>query len=140
MATIESLQEQYKNLDKRFDAQPKGEVDSGSLLVFDYEYPQQESEIVIDTPEFTAVCPWTSLPDMGTLTVSYVPDQLCIELKSLKFYLLSYVGVGMVQEHVANRVLEDLVDVCRPRSMTVTLDYNIRGGLHTVVTVRHPSS
>lgn len=140
MATIESLQEQYKDLDRRFDGQPKGEIDPGSLLVFDYEYPQQQSEIVIDTQEFTAVCPWTSLPDMGTLTIGYVPDRLCIELKSLKYYLLSYVGVGMVQEHVANRVLRDLVDVCQPRSMTVTLDYNVRGGLHTVVTVRHPSS
>ena len=63
---------------------------------------------MIDTDEFTAMCPWTGLPDFGVLTVSYVPDRSCVELKSLKYYLLSYRGVGIVQEHAANRILNDL--------------------------------
>ena len=137
MATIEELQDEYRKLDMRLDAASKTAIDAGCLLVFDYEYPGQESEVVIDTDEFTAVCPWTSLPDFGTLTVNYVPERSCIELKSLKYYLLSYTGVGIVQEHAANRVLNDLVAAAQPRPMTVTLDYKVRGGLHTTVSVSY---
>ena len=94
----------------------------------------------LDTDEFTAVCPWTGLPDYGTLYVFYVPDRSCIELKSLKYYLLSFRDVGIVQEHAANRVLKDLVALCQPRRMKVTLDYKVRGGIHTSVTVEYSSS
>ncbi|MDP6514840.1 MAG: preQ(1) synthase, partial [SAR202 cluster bacterium] len=87
--------------------------------------------------EFTAVCPWTCLPDFGTLVITYIPDKVCIELKSLKYYLLSYTGVGIVQEHAANRLLNDLVEVSQPKSMTISLDYKVRGGLHTAVTARY---
>ena len=139
MATIEKLQKRYEELDRRFDGRPDSAVDPGTLMAFDYEYSGEDAEIVVDTDEFTAVCPWTGLPDFGTLTVSYVPDRLCIELKSLKYYLLSYTGVGIVQEHVANRILKDLVQVCQPLKMSVTLDYKVRGGLHTTVTARHGS-
>ena len=107
------------------------------LLCFDYDYPGQDAEVVVDTDEFTAVCPWTGLPDLGKLIISYVPDRQCIELKSLKYYLLSYRDVGIVQEHAANRLLNDLVEVCKPVRMSVTLDYNVRGGLHTTVTAKH---
>ena len=137
MATIEALKDKYRSLDRRFEARSVGAVDSGCLLTFDYEYPGQDAEVRIDTSEFTAVCPWTGLPDLGTLTLTYVPDRTCIELKSLKYYLLSYAGVGIVQEHAANRLLEDLVDACGPLRLTVVLDYNVRGGLHTTVTVRY---
>ena len=129
----------------RMAAASEPAIDAGCLLVFDYEYPGRDSEVVIDTDEFTAVCPWTGLPDFGSLTVNYVPDRSCIELKSLKYYLLSYTGVGIVQEHAANRILNDLVAAARPRRMTVTLDYKVRGGLHTTVSVsyqkprEHPS-
>ena len=140
MPTIPELQEQYESLDSREDADSKAAIDPGCLLTFDYEYQGQDAEVVIDTDEFTAVCPWTGLPDFGTLTVSYVPDRSCIELKSLKYYLLSYRGVGIVQEHAANRILDDLVAACQPLRMTVTLDYKARGGLHTAVTVRHEKS
>ena len=133
MATIEALQERYENLDRHYTAAPQGVIDPGCLLAFDYEYPGQETEVTIDTDEFTAVCPWTGLPDFGTLTICYVPDHLCIELKSLKYYLLSYRGVGIVQEHAANRLLQDLVAICQPRRMRLTLDYKVRGGLHTSV-------
>ena len=133
------LQEQYANLDRYLDLAVQGPetIKAECLLAFDYEYPGSDAEIEISTEEFTAVCPWTGLPDQGTLTVRYVPDRRCIELKSLKYYLLSYRSVGIVQEHVANRILADLVGVCAPLRMTLVLDYLARGGIHTVVTVRH---
>src|SRR4029453_11251630 len=137
MASISELHEQYTRLDARYKQPSGGTIDSDCLLAFDYEYPEQEAEVVIDTEEFTAVCPWTGLPDLGTLTIRYVPDRLCIELKSLKYYLLSYRNVGIVQEHAANRILHDLVHTCQPRRMTVTLDYKVRGGLHTTVTTHY---
>ena len=133
MAAIQELLEQYESLDNRFEAGAEEAIDAGCLLVFDYEH--RGGEVTIDTDEFTAVCPWTGLPDLGTLSVRYEPDRSCIELKSLKYYLLSYRGVGIVQEHAAHRVLEDLVAACEPVRMTVTLDYKVRGGLHTTVTV-----
>ena len=135
MATVRGLQEKYERLDTRFDVSSDTKIDPTCLLSFEYEYRGQEAEVVIDTDEFTAVCPWTGLPDFGTLTVKYVPDRSCIELKSLKYYLLSYTGVGIVQEHAANRILSDLAKACEPVRMTVTLDYKVRGGLHTTVTV-----
>ena len=137
MATIRELQERYESLTEGLEPEPESAIDPGCLLSFDYEYAGQDSEVVIDTDEFTAVCPWTSLPDVGTLTVSYVPDRSCIELKSLKYYLLSYRNVGIVQEHAANRILNDLVANCQPLRMKVTLDYKVRGGLHTTVTAAY---
>ena len=137
MASIQELREQYERLTRRFDGPTEAAIEPDCLLVFDYEYAGQEAEVVVDTDEFTAVCPWTGLPDFGTLTVNYVPDRSCIELKSFKYYLLSYRGVGIMQEHAANRILKDLVDACEPMRMTVTLDYKTRGGLHTSVTVRY---
>ena len=137
MATIEQLQRQYESLND-VHIQPvrtEEDIDHGCLLAFDYDYPDSGAEVVIDTDEFTAVCPWTNLPDFGELTISYVPDRLCIELKSLKYYLLSYTGVGIVQEHAANRILNDLFALCNPHSMTISLDYKVRGGLHTAVSV-----
>lgn len=137
MATIRELQERYQDLTEGLEAEPETAIDPTCLLSFDYDYPGQDSEVVIDTDEFTAVCPWTRLPDVGTLTVSYVPDRSCIELKSLKYYLLSYRDVGIVQEHAANRILNDLAAACLPLRMKVTLDYKIRGGLHTTVTAAY---
>jgi len=137
MATINELREQYEGLDQELPAKSEEAVNPACLLTFKYEYPNQQSQVEIDTDEFTAVCPWTGLPDYGVLTISYVPGDSCIELKSLKYYLLSYRDVGIVQEHAANRILNDLVAACQPRSMKITLDYKVRGGLHTAVTVEH---
>ena len=137
MSTIRELQEQYEGLTNGLTPEPESAIDAGCLLSFDYDYPGQQAEVVIDTDEFTAVCPWTCLPDVGTLTVRYVPDRSCIELKSLKYYLLSYRGVGIVQEHAANRILNDLVAACRPLRMSVELDYRVRGGIHTSVTASY---
>ena len=137
MPRLEDLQEAYESLDMKLPMRDLEAIASEGLLAFDYEYPDQPQEIKVDTDEFTAVCPWTGLPDFGTLTVRYVPNRLCIELKSLKYYLMTWRNVGIVQEHAANRVLNDLVAICRPLRMTVTLDYKPRGGLHTSVTSRY---
>ncbi|CAI8031452.1 NADPH-dependent 7-cyano-7-deazaguanine reductase [Geodia barretti] len=137
MATIPDLNEQYESLDRRVEIRQDSAIDTECLMAFQYEYPEQESEVSIDTDEFTAVCPWTGLPDYGTLTVTYAPGESCIELKSLKYYLLSFRDVGIVQEHAANRILEDLVACCRPRRMKVALDYKVRGGIHTEVSVEY---
>ena len=112
-------------------------IDPGLLETFLYEYPQREAEVAITSDEWNCVCPFSGLPDFGTLTIRYRPGELCLELKSLKYYLTTYRTVGIFQEHAANRVLADLVAASRPRRMEVTLDYRLRGGLHTVVTVRH---
>ena len=138
MATIPELRNQYGNLDTPLVIKDESEIDAECLLTFQYEYPEQDTEVIVDTDEFTAVCPWTGLPDYGTLEINYVPDRSCIELKSLKYYLLSYRDVGVVQEHAVNRILKDLVAVCQPRSMRITLDYKIRGGLHSSVAVEYP--
>lgn len=103
------------------------------LETFPYEYPEREIVVEIDTDEFTAVCPFSGLPDFGTLRVRYVPDRRIIELKSFKYYLVGYRNVGIYQEHAVNRLLEDLAACCQPRWMEVVLDYRLRGGLHTVV-------
>lgn len=107
------------------------------LETFAYEYPGREAVVEIATDEFTAVCPYSGLPDFGTLTVRYVPSQRCVELKSFKYYIHSYRTVGIYQEHAANRILEDLVAAADPSWMEVVLDYRLRGGIHTVVTVEH---
>ena len=137
MATIPELRQQYEDLDRQVLIKGEEAIDAECLLAFEYEYPEQASEVSVDTDEFTAVCPWTGLPDYGTLLISYVPSRSCIELKSLKYYLLSYRDVGIVQEHAVNRILKDLTALCQPRSMKVTLDYKIRGGIHTSVTVEY---
>ncbi len=138
MATISELKERYEGLDRKIVYKGEEAIDSDCLLAFDYEYAQQPCQVSIDTDEFTALCPWTELPDFGTLSITYTPDSACIELKSLKYYLLSFRDIGIVQEHAANRILNDLVALVQPRSMTVSLDYKARGGIHTVVTVEYP--
>ena len=135
MTSVKDLQEKYENLDIRFRDSEENVINTNLIMCFDYEYTESGAEVVIDTDEFTAVCPWTRLPDFGTLTVSYIPNKLCLELKSLKYYLLSYTGVEIVQEHAANKILEDLASACNPFKMSVKLDYKIRGGLHTTVKV-----
>jgi 7-cyano-7-deazaguanine reductase len=95
-------------------------------------------EIVVDIPEFTSVCPKTGLPDFGKLTIRYMPDKRCLELKSLKEYLLEYRSLGIFQENVVNRVLEDLVRAAKPVWAVVKGDFNARGGISTMVEARWP--
>ncbi|HYM69370.1 MAG TPA: preQ(1) synthase [bacterium] len=110
------------------------------LETFPYEYPGSPAIVEISTDEFTAVCPWSGLPDFGTVTVRYLPRDRILELRSLKFYLLAYRPVGIYQEHAANRILGDLVAACAPGWMELDLDYRVRGGIHTVVRVRWPGA
>lgn len=138
MATIEDLQKKYESLtNQQISMESEDSIDPSCLLCFDYEYPGRDAEVVIDTDEFTAGCPWTGMPDFGILKITYVPNTKCIELKSLKYYLLSYRNVGIVQEHATNRILNDLVAATNPVRMSVILDYRVRGGLHTVITASY---
>ena len=100
-------------------------------------WPNQYStgyEIEIAMPEFTSVCPRTGLPDHGTITIRYVPEKLCLELKALKLYMLAYRNIGIFQENVVNRFLEDCVRACKPRHMDVTGEFLPRGGVYSSIT------
>ncbi len=97
-------------------------------------------EIEISTPEFTSVCPKTGLPDHGTITIRYVPGKSCLELKSLKMYLLAYRNMGIFQENVVNRALADIVKACRPVSITVTGEFTPRGGVYSKITANWSES
>jgi 7-cyano-7-deazaguanine reductase len=105
---------------------------------FPNPHTDRDYTIRIETPEFTCLCPRTGQPDFATIRIEYVPDRFCVELKSLKLYLWSYRQEGIFHEGVANRILDDLRAALSPRRMTVTCDFNVRGGLHTVVTASHP--
>ena len=108
------------------------------LAAMDYQYRgKRDILITIKQPEYTSVCPMTGLPDMGCISIEYVPDQSIIELKSLKYYLLQYRNVGIFYENIVNRILDDLVKVLVPKKMTVTGDFTARGGITTVVTAEY---
>jgi 7-cyano-7-deazaguanine reductase len=94
--------------------------------------------IHIVEPEFTSICPKTGLPDFGTITIDYQPADLCVELKSLKMYFNAYRDLGIFNENVANKILEDLVRACKPSSMRVRADFNPRGGIATSMLVEYP--
>lgn len=95
-------------------------------------------EVNISIPEFTSICPKTGLPDFGTITIRYMPGRLCLELKSLKFYLLAYRNLGIFYENAVNRILEDAVRACRPKWLEVRGEFNPRGGIKTEVIARYP--
>lgn len=98
---------------------------------------RRDYEIRIENPEFTSVCPKTGLPDFGVITITYVPDCLCLELKSLKYYLLAYRNAGIFIENIVNRILDDVVRAARPKKAAVTGDFTPRGGLKSVVTASY---
>ena len=102
------------------------------------QYP--DYEITITIPEYTSVCPKTGLPDFGTLTIRYVPDKECLELKSLKEYILSYRNLGIFYENAVNRVLLDMIAACHPKWAVVRGDFTARGGIQTTVEARYPSA
>lgn len=103
------------------------------LETFKNQYPEREYDIEISCPEFTCVCPKTGQPDFATIKIIYVPDKLCIELKSLKIYMFSYRDVGEFHEHVTNKILDDIVAACKPIRVEVIGDFNVRGGIKTIV-------
>ena len=121
-------------------------TDAHAAAGLDRKFPDIETwpnqfpayEILVDVPEFTSVCPKTGLPDFGVLTIRYMPDKQCLELKSLKEYLFEYRNLGIFQENIVNRVLEDVVRAARPKWAVVKGDFRPRGGLGTVVEARWP--
>ncbi len=121
-----------EGLDRRYDIQDLSAIDVKVLETFPYEYPGKDIVVDIDTEEFTAVCPYSGLPDFALIRIHYIPDASIIELRSLKYYLFSYRNVGIYQEHLVNRILEDLVRCAKPKWMKVEADYKVRGGIHTV--------
>jgi len=108
-----------------------------ALETFANPRPGRPYEISFECPEFTCLCPRTGQPDFATVRIRYTPDRLCVELKSLKLYLWSFRDEGHFHEDVTNRILDDLVAILDPRDITVVGDFNVRGGIHTVVTVTH---
>ena len=110
---------------------------SKQLETFPNPRPERDFEIAMECPEFTCVCPRTGQPDFATIRIRYVPAELCVELKSLKLYLWSYRDEGAFHEAVINRILDDLVQACSPKAMTVVGDFNVRGGIHTTVTAEY---
>ena len=113
---------------------------SKTLATFPNPKPERDYEIVFDCPEFTCLCPLTGQPDFAVFRIRYVPDQLCLELKSLKLYLWSFRNEGHYFEQVTNQILDDLVRAVQPRRMTVIGDFNVRGGISSRVVVRHEAA
>ncbi|OFW09119.1 MAG: NADPH-dependent 7-cyano-7-deazaguanine reductase QueF [Acidobacteria bacterium RIFCSPLOWO2_12_FULL_59_11] len=105
------------------------------LATWPNQFPNYE--ITITIPEYTSICPKTGLPDFGTVTIRYVPDKLCVELKSLKYYILGYRNLGIFYENAINRILKDLVKACRPVWATVTGEFNARGGMKSAIEARY---
>jgi 7-cyano-7-deazaguanine reductase len=110
-----------------------------TLETFPNPNPERDYEIRFDCPEFTCLCPKTGQPDFAVIHVDYVPDALCVELKSWKLYLWSYRDEGAFHEAVTNRILNDLVAATKPRRMRVTWIFNVRGGITTTVVATHPN-
>jgi 7-cyano-7-deazaguanine reductase len=105
------------------------------LATWPNQFPNYEITVVI--PEYTSICPKTGLPDFGAVTIRYVPDKVCVELKSLKYYVLGYRNLGIFYENAINRILQDLVAACQPISATVTGEFNVRGGMKSVIEARY---
>jgi 7-cyano-7-deazaguanine reductase len=115
-------------------------MSSSTLETFPNPRPERDYEIAIDCPEFTSVCPKTGLPDFGEIRITYVPDKQCVELKSLKYYLIEFRNRGVFYEAATNQILDDLVAVLRPRRMTVVGDFSVRGGIKTKVTATYENA
>jgi len=137
MNTPINPRDQFKAEDKVLPFKGPEAIDTACLECFAYEYAGtphgREMEIVTETDEFTSVCPFSGLPDFAVVRIAYVPLAHCIELRSLKYYLLSYRDVGIWYEHLVNRMLEDLVLSVRPRRMRIDIVCNARGGLASTV-------
>ena len=112
---------------------PPESMNLPGLDTFEYQYRGKEIRISFTCPEFTAICPFSDFPDFATIRIEYVPNELCVELKSLKLYINAFRSVKIFHEHVVNRILEDFVRVCDPMSVDIEGDFNIRGNIKTVI-------
>jgi 7-cyano-7-deazaguanine reductase len=112
---------------------PREEMQLYPLDTFAYEFPGKEIKIKFEIPEFTCVCPFSDFPDFATIRIEYVPNERCVELKSLKLYINSFRDVKVFHEHVVNMILEDFVNACDPLSVEIEGDFNVRGNIKTTV-------
>lgn len=99
--------------------------------------PGRKYEIMHVNPEFTSVCPKTGLPDFGTITIKYIPDKICLELKALKYYFMEYRNKGIFYEAITNQILDDLVSVCSPHEMEISSEWSVRGGMYSIITAKY---
>ena len=119
---------------------PRAEMNLYPLDTFAYEFPGREIEINFEIPEFTAICPFSDFPDFATLKLQYVPNERCVELKSLKLYINSFRAVKIFHEHAISVILEDFVRACDPLRVKIEGDFNIRGNIKTVVRAQYEKS
>jgi 7-cyano-7-deazaguanine reductase len=135
------MRDQFEAKDKTLPFKGPEAIEAEVLECFAYEYAETPSgqgmEIVTTTEEFTSVCPFSGLPDFARVTITYTPGEQCLELRSLKYYLLSYRDVGIWYEHLVNRMLDDLVAASQPRHMKIVIACNARGGLTSTVTAEY---
>jgi len=127
-----------QNLDIR--PTPRSEMKLYALDTFAYDFPGREISIKFEIPEFTCVCPFSDFPDFATIRIEYVPNERCVELKSLKLYINSFRDVKIFHEHVINVILEDFVRACDPLAVDVEGDFNVRGNIKTVVRASYRKS
>ena len=133
--------QQFKALDRTVPFVGQEGIDTECLECFEYEYAdhvgRNQVEVITETDEFTSVCPFSGLPDFAHVTITYTPDRLCLELRALKYYLMSYRNVGIWYEHLVNRMLDDLVAACQPQMMTIVIACKPRGGLSSTVSAHY---
>ena len=125
----------YKGLQEKIRSLKTLKID-----VWKNKYQDRDYVVDLTTDEFTCICPKTGLPDFATINIYYKPDKTCIELKSFKYYLMFYRDVGIFHEHLANKILDDIVKACQPRWIKVEVIMNTRGGIQTTVTAEYPQS
>ena len=113
------------------------EMDLFPLDAFPYEFPGKKVWVEFEMPEFTAICPFSDFPDFAVIRLRYIPNELCVELKSLKLYINSFRNVKVFHEHVINRILDDFVRACDPLSVEIEGDFNVRGNIKTVIRASH---
>ncbi len=122
----------YENLQKHIR-----KLKTPSIEVWENQYPDRKYTIELNISEFTCICPKTALPDFATINIAYAPAKTCLELKSLKMYMISYRDVGIFHEHLANKILDDIVKACQPRWAKVEAVMNTRGGINATVVAQY---
>ena len=137
MATKESAIAPVNQQGLDIKSTPREEMDLYPLDTFAYEFPGKEIKIDFEITEFTAICPFSDFPDFATIRLKYVPNERCVELKSLKLYINSFRDVKVFHEHVINRILEDFVKACDPISVEIEGDFNVRGNIKTTVSASY---
>src|SRR5213593_1317891 len=133
MATKESSVAPVNQQGLDIRSTPREEMNLYPLDTFTYEFPGSKIKIEFEITEFTAICPFSDFPDFATIKLEYVPNELCVELKSLKLYINSFRAVKMFHEHVINRILNDFVRACDPLAIDIEGDFNVRGNIKTVI-------